>query len=557
MSSAGRRRIPKKKQSKEPVFVTQEDFYLEATNLEEQAERWILSDIKKTLRFYIQASELYTKALHCTNEASQANRYNILYNQVRLYLVVYTEYVAANGYINILNYINNLEELVGLDQIIFTLPEITQKFESVLQECTSDNSVWDLKFNLLTCYLLLIEGINGVNPGIGWELDGAQVLTLFQEKFYPCFRELVDDIITSLKEWSEIQQSTDAELNNGLDEKGFQKDALQDQQASNDGTGVKHMQDSDQQETSLMEVSDQITPDTLIETYTIAYKLIEAITALIVESKYNGKNALFNDSQIFFFVDALKRFQAQLEEPLLDGQDQQIVDSLDINLSKFSIYGQLMLLEGNIQKESLTKYLEEFELPFGQYNDQEIDIKILSVKADLIETILSTLDDGQQITPANVEEQWFFSSMLSKIYQTISKQLNERRGDVISGKIRGLSDQLSNIVFRQCDIIINASDNDLLRAFLMSIRNPSETRTIEILQKNARTFLTNAMKIAERPCGLEECIVDKLKRNYIFNQAKNRLAILNNELARDQLHQSPDMLAQISDHPYYMRLLSL
>lgn len=44
--------------------------------------------------------------------------------------------------------------------------------------------------------------------------------------------------------------------------------------------------------------------------------------------------------------------------------------------------------------------------------------------------------------------------------------------------------------------------------------------------KNANVFLNNAVAISSKQCGLQETIIDKLKRNYIHNQAKERLLFL-------------------------------
>ncbi|KAL3232410.1 hypothetical protein RNJ44_04326 [Nakaseomyces bracarensis] len=564
-------RKAKKKGKNEPQLVTQEDFYIEATQQEEQAERWILSDIKKTLRFYIQASELYSQALNNSVEATDAGRYNILYNQTRLYLVVYTEYLAVNGYINVLSYLNNLEELVGLDSIILTLPDIIARFESVLQEFQHNtdsashgvpvSNFWDLKFNLLTCYLLLAESVNDEGANRSTSASGEDVIELVQNKFIPCFKELVTEITGSLNDWNEIQKSTQQEL---FENGNYQRDNLQDQHVNNGGDGIKLNNDesSQQNETGLMEVSDQVTPETLAETYVIAYKFIETIMGLILDARYKPQSSVLNQIQANFMEDTVKQFMGQVNEFVSQSEEQYGIDTSDISVSSLSLNGTTMILEGNVTLQTMDEFLTtEINSAAGsaQSSENEQYTKMLMVKNDLLELMVSLIED-RCTDPTIVEQLWSLTSSLSKNLGIISKTLNEKRTSIISGKYKSQSGQLSSTVFHQCDVIINSSDNELRRAWILEVRDNlsgntgASLKTIEILHKNAKTLLTNAMKISERPCGLEECIIDKLKRNYIFNQARGRSALLTD----GTLPQTPtttDLLDQISDHPFYKSMM--
>lgn len=559
-------RKTKKKSSKEPQLVTQEDFYIEATQQEEQAERWILSDIKKTLRFYIQAYDLYNQALHNPVEATESGRYNILYNQTRLNLVVYTEYLAANGYINVLAYLKNLDELAGLDSIILSLPQIVAKFEAVLQEFTDNNAVanfWDLKFNLLTCYLLLAESVNDEgSTSKSVNASGEDVIELVQNKFIPCFKDLVTEITTSLNDWNEIQNSTTEELSQ---EDLYQRDTLQDQQVSGTGEGIKTntVEEQESDKTDLMEVSDQVTPETLAETYVIAYKFIETIMGLILDARYKPQSSLVNPIQANFLEDTIKQFSGQLHEFVTESQTTYGIDTSEITVSALSLAGTRLILEGNTDTQTLEQYLSS-EINNASVTNEEIQTKLLMVKSDLYELLVSLLEDAPEnnADPTVVfDNLWALTSSLSKTLSALSKTLNEKRTSIISGKLRTHSEQLSSTVFRQCDVIINSADNELRRAWILECKDQitaleggtgKNQKTIEILHKNARTLLINATKIAERPCGLEECIVDKLKRNYIFNQARGRSALLDGSVPPT----TTDLLDQISDHPFYKKIIN-
>lgn len=73
-----------KHKKEQKALITQEDFYLAAIDCEEQADRWLLSDIKKCLRFYLKALEHYENGLTAL-DSTQEGKYNIYYNETRLF----------------------------------------------------------------------------------------------------------------------------------------------------------------------------------------------------------------------------------------------------------------------------------------------------------------------------------------------------------------------------------------------------------------------------------------------------------------------------------------
>lgn len=557
-------RKAKKKGANESRLMTQENYYIEATQQEEQAERWTLSDIKKTLRHYIQAYELYNQALNCNIDATDAGRYNVLYNQTRLTLVVYTEYLAVNGYINVLAYLSNLEELSGLDSIILTLPLIVAKLEAVLQEFRNNSAVtnfWDLKFNLLTCYLMMAESVNhGGSGSKRVNASGEDVIELVQDKFIPCFKELESDIITSLNDWNEILQST-KQQDPAHEEYHI---GSQDQQTSDVGReyGDKTDQhDGGNNETGFMEVSDQVTPETLSEIYVIAYKFMESVMELLIDARCKPQQAVLNLPQSNYLEDTVKQFVDQLDERVINLKSQYTVDTSEITLCALSLTGTRLVLEGNTEPKMIEQFLSTRISTVSNHTGVDIDTKLLMVKSDIYELVVSVLEENLEDSNVTVYEQlWAVSSALGKALGAVSKTLNDKRTSLISGKLRSQGEQLSSTVFSQCDVIINSADNELLRAWVLECKDTltgtqaASAKTVQILRKNAGTLLTNAMKIAEKPCGLEECIVDKLKRNYIYNQARGRSALLTGATL-PQTPTTADLLDQISDHPFYRQII--
>ena len=127
------KKIPKKNK-KNPEskrdLITQEDYYEEGTFYEEQAERWLLSDIRKTLRFYLDAYNYYEFGLIKAVDKTEKGSYDISYNETRLLLQIYNDYLFNSGYINILQYVK-LDDISNLNQILKTLPEIVNNLEIV------------------------------------------------------------------------------------------------------------------------------------------------------------------------------------------------------------------------------------------------------------------------------------------------------------------------------------------------------------------------------------------------------------------------------------------
>lgn len=120
-----------KHKKEQKALITQEDFYLAAIDCEEQADRWLLSDIKKCLRFYLKALEHYENGLTAL-DSTQEGKYNIYYNETRLFLQIYTDYLANNGYINILQYVK-MDDMPDLSNLVLSLPQIIQRFEIVYE----------------------------------------------------------------------------------------------------------------------------------------------------------------------------------------------------------------------------------------------------------------------------------------------------------------------------------------------------------------------------------------------------------------------------------------
>lgn len=502
----------KTKQKNKPVPVTQDDYYLEAIDFEEQAERWLLSDIKKTLRFYMKAFEMYEIGLTAPQPSDKCT-YNILYNETRLLLQLYSDYMANNGYINILQYIN-LDDIPGLESILKPINVIIERFETVLQNYHSIDT-WDLQSNLLTCYLSLIENYDR------YGLNSEHIMDVIN-KFFTLSHQLILHQLETIDN-GEYIIGNDEHLNED-DTSGFipindndndDKNNNISEVNSRNGFGIKlNINHSNREE--LVEVSDQITPESLTDVIIMCMKFSQALLEIMVDSKLGTGDKILNVVQLNYLEEVINKQLLSLDDII---ESHPIVFSSrisDINLAKYAIKG-IQLLYSDPEVVNLISFLETVP-------DPDINlIDLYLVKIDIFELAVDYISDDL------LDMKWKFCTQLNHLLTTTRNELSAKRKDVLVSHDQNKLAHLSTLVFQLCDVTITAASNELRRYNIKAKMNGSNTTLDNVqvlLLKNARTLLTNAQTISEKSCGMQETILDKLKRNYIFNEAKSKLSAL-------------------------------
>lgn len=507
---SARIRFPKKskgKQHNKPQPVNQDDFYLEAIDFEEQAERWLLSDIKRALRLYLKAYEMYEMGL-VAPEPTEKCTYNILYNETRLLLQLHFDYMENNGYINILQYLN-LDDIEGVHGILKTLPEIIERFEIVLNKYETIVDTWDLQSNLLNSYLSLIENYDKC------ELSSEQILQLVNK-----FTTLSQNLI--LYQINETEKNNEAIINDTKGESGddsFTRDSLGDASAkiSNDGSGVDVNNEHSTDNGELMEVSDDVTSETLSEVLINCLKFNQSLLEIMIESKFEQEQ-LLNVVQLNYLDDIVNKQLMSLND-IIESHSHLGLNMNDIKLVEYAITG-IKLLYGNASEQDLETYLSQ-PIPVTIPVIDEIDFNL--VKIDIIEVAINCVPDDL------IAMKWKLCTQLNVILTETRNKLTAFRQSIIASHDQSDKSKLSHVVFQLCDVTITAASNELQRYQIKanaSNEDPSASKVQAILLKNAKTLLTNAQIISEKSCGMQETIVDKLKRNYIYNDAKNRIATL-------------------------------
>ncbi|SCW03980.1 LAFE_0H03268g1_1 [Lachancea fermentati] len=509
-------KVPRTKKTKGKAIsapLTQEDFYLEGVNLEEQAERWALSDIKKTLRLYLEAYRSYERAIGAPGSTLDES-YNVSYNQTRLFLKIYTEYTANDGHINILKYVN-LEDLPDVNLLCLNLPAIIERFHYVGTEF-DDRCTWDFYFNLLICYLSLVENE---------DLIGEQLVDLFT-KFTEISQKLIQEHI------QELEKLMDDESTGEGSNEIFEPQEMKSSFDMSTGKGIK-LNSEKPAKAEFAEVEDGLTPETFLETLSVSVRFITAMMEILVETS-NADQLSVNEFQRNYLEDGLNKFFLHLQD-VRHNVKVSSADSSDLDLAFRSMQGLKIVISGSL--EDLQSFVSS--------SCENLDVFLSDV--NIIETAVSLYNDYDSVWKLRA----LFGNTLSKV-QTV---LSSKRSAIITGELKNMENELSPTVFKLCDAMITRADNEFERWAILNrqaiqeqSQTPDNLKTLQVLEKNGKVLLSNASAIAQKPCGFREYVTDKLKRNYIYQQAHHRLEYLTNGSISETVSDI------IEEHDYYSNM---
>ncbi|AGO10302.1 AaceriABL154Wp [[Ashbya] aceris (nom. inval.)] len=460
----GRRAKPSKSKAVEQQRCeTQEEFYERAIQLEEQAERWILSDVVKSLRFYSQAYTAYEQGLFA-REPTDNDTYNILYNQSRLLLKVFSEYRAADDYIDLLSYVN-LDAVPEASSILLPLPAIVSKFEAAVARFP-EKCGWDLYFNLLTCFLMYLEAADEV-PEF--------------ETSYARFEAMAYELLQRMQREIESLEPLQAKE--------------EDLPPSGEQPAVASMESST---TETVEMMDSASPQGLADSLVLIYRAVQlALEAALDGARFSlpdpdiRNRLLLSASRLRNNVEGAHSFACGLAG----------ADTKELRLARHSLECLDALLATDLAR---------FEALMQSADPADIDAQLCNV--DLLQTATTYIQD--------LDTCWKLCGLLDRTLRTCQELLTAERSRIISTQ----SDlhRLSPTVFRLCDVLTSRADNDVHRLYIQK-QGAAETGVLRILYKNARTLLGNSAAFAQKSCGFREYVTDKLKRNYVYHQAQRRL----------------------------------
>lgn len=484
--------------------MTQDEWYNEAVKIEDGAERWFLSDIKKTMKGYLEAMRAYDRAL-ISEKPNNDDTYNIHYNQTRLLLKIYTDYVNVDGYINLLQYVN-LDGIDSVETLLVTIDAIIKRFETVVESFPEEVG-WDLLFNLLISYSTYVESQTNI-PGETL----INIVTGFISHFHHIMR-LENELLESVDMANLNEQEEEDDVSS------YRPDNLAEhsQVDLRTGTGIK-TRGAENEDYGLALSTETFDKETVVDTVTLGYKFVYEIMANQLESENTAPGKIINVAQKNYLEELLVKFINQLDDMVVTlkiGQS----DVQELVIAKRSIESLKLLYQGD---------LHMFLDTLGTTDEDSMMSNV-----ELLDMAINTF---------STENSWQIRTYLSRTLGKLQTILAERQSNIISGKTKNKDNELSPIVFSLCDVMINRADNELSRCLLKQTElnqlqgqsHPEEdiVKTIELLQQNAKTLLVNAKSIAHRSCGFSEYITDKLKRNYIYGQASIRLDIIESPRTR-------------------------
>ncbi|CCH45917.1 hypothetical protein BN7_5504 [Wickerhamomyces ciferrii] len=452
-----------------------QDYLDQGVEEEESGDRWIISDLSKSLRFYQKAYDYYIEAINKNDGLVDA-----YYNADRLLFHIWEVYHSIPLII-----LNNVD---GCDVVNYPLREIKEKHEFVIKKFPQ--ITWELKFNLILINLEIIEEFN--------------------ENFkYEDLLKICDDCVGILEGVLDYQLK---ELDLFLKklENPFEDQGDQDEQGGE--------QDDDD-----YEVMEQITPSSVLETVLTSYKLIET-------SLGNCENQI----QINLLNENFKSFQIKLSEilELLFGKfnpDLNPENKYQLNFIQQEIQDIKLVIHTNEgflinDYESLLTHWSNSERLKGLEQNSSRYL----AEADSFQNFKGLLSSSPE--GLNSELHWIIINQINLNLKKSQELIKLEMDTEILNKTAEVSSKNSKII----EVLILRADNELIRSSFKDLE--SSIKNHDILVQNAINLLKNGLNLSNANCGLRETIIDKFKKEKLKKECVLRLLLLTRDsITQDDL----------------------
>lgn len=450
-----------------------QDFLDQGVQEEESGDRWIISDLSKSLRFYQRAYEQYLRAL-----ALDPGLIDGFYNANRLLYHVWETYHAVSP--------SSLSNVEGCDVARFGLWDIKEKHELVLGKF-GESVNWELLYNLVLINTELLE------RAYDDDYDG--------ERGYPGAVRLCEESVRLVLTLLDYQVG---ELDSFLRKLGSPES--DEERGGKNGNGEGEDEDEDDDDYDVVE---QVTPSVILESIVTGAKFM--LTAYEGCDNYVQINSLKN-------VFTSSGFQARLQEVL------------QLLMSKF-------IVENNPQDDFNLNFkdeeIEEVKLVNHSINAVFInDFNQLVVHWEGLEggsasRFMAEADSFQNFKDRNNEltsqQQWglinHINSNLKKAQGLVNQELTVHT--------REKTNEVSSKVSKMIEILISRADNEILRSSFQDLESSIKNR--EVLRQNAINLLKSGLNMGNTNCGLRETISDRLKREKLKRECVIRLVVITRE----------------------------
>ncbi|CUM45281.1 unnamed protein product [Debaryomyces fabryi] len=485
-------------ESKQPQ--TADEFLDQGAIDEESGDRWLGSDLAKALRFYQKAYSQYLMAI----KLSPNGTLDSYYNASRLLFHVYNQYFKTDG-VSVYD-LTNVEDAIsgGEDSVLQNLSEIVSAHEKAIDVAQSLNIriPLDLLFNTALVYTEVIE-IQQDN-----ESDNFDTVLEYGYKTQGIFQNLI-----------ELQTAELQKFLNDLNE------IASDASSTNNNNTPSGSEKPPQEEEFTSE--EVLQPSDVFETIISAYRLAQAVL----------ENVSDPNSQIMPSLDMVNPFLSTCEA---------VADDLVLNFGERNNAKSDMIssiTQDNIDDYQICKaYIKGLAINdasklYDLWNNSELPHtpERYMLAADNIQTMIDRNDINLNSANSNqkiAEFYWKALTQMGNYYKQSQELLNTQLTEK-KKRPSGTDDGIGSIISQISNIIIARSDIDLQRSQLQNYEPASKHK--DVLFQNCKTFLKNAMNIANTTGGLRERITEKLQREKRKSEAVMRLCILENKSSLQEL----------------------
>ncbi|RLV96694.1 Uncharacterized protein JA1_000098 [Spathaspora sp. JA1] len=488
------RRLENKKQQDEDVNsnpITGEDFLIQGSIDEESGDRWLGSDLSKSLRFYQKAYTSYLQAIELSNNSLL----DCYYNSARLLFSVYSSYFKEDVDMSGLT---NVDEVFNARvSVVQPLTNIVKAHELAINIARSSTGriPFDLLFNTVVVYTELLE-IEQENPNS----DFNYLIEIFLK---------IKELLMILMEGQVI------ELENFVQELTSQ--------VNNEPTSVtpssSEVGEQHQEELSEEEV---VQPVDLYETVIASYKSIQAL----YENVTNEQHLIHVNDIISQLLELTDRLSSTLVEKF--SETSVVKNDMLANITQDQI-NQLFLNKTVILGLATTDINQVLEI--WQNSELPNIPERYMIASDNIQALI---DRNDLAVSPDKELFWKCLSQQSTLLKRAQELLNETyiaRKKIPSGVEQGLG----SLICQLSEIMIARADLEVQRSSIPDLEISSRNR--DVLLTNVRNLLKSAMNIANSNGGLREKITEKLQREKKKSQAVFRLCLVENRISVEELDQ--------------------
>lgn len=450
--------------------VTYSDFFELGIEEEESGDRWIISDLSKSVRHYHRAIQYYQNSIDL-NPSGESN-FDAWFNKCRLNFHIFS-----------------------------TLKDV--HVDAELQNVSECESVLNIRLDDVRVeHEDIIRGFNDDERIINWDFyyDYGLVLIELVESGDHAFEELETFITNGAQLFNKLLDFLTAELDQFIQRLNGSEELIQD----NSEQSATSENENEPKEYTMIE---QVTPKVVFDSVLTTLKFIQV-----------SLEASENPYQVEHYKRALTGLLNRaigIKQVLIEKFNPQNDNVNDLNLSQEEVFESELTLH-SIKGLFITD-LSTLTAHWDAFAYKENQSARYLAESDSIQSFTDHYFD--ELTTSEV--QWEALGYINKCLRTAQDLIKVDLQDQVNKK----SSLISNRVSKSVEILINRADNELRRSQL-KCQKSDENRDVH--KRNVIALLKNGLTLSETNCGLREIILDRLKREKLRRECIVRLVVFTN-----------------------------